>query len=229
MKLYHYDHCPFCVRARMIIGLRGLNVEQIPLANDDEATPIGLVGKKMVPILIKDDGTAMGESLDIVRYLDEYAGKERLDETIRPEVQAWLNQVNEYSGQLLSPRSTRIGLPEFATESARAYYTAKKSAQYGDFAENLARTDELLARLHEDLPATDEYLAQLHADLPELAALIYSEGHIGERLGYEDIITFPVLRNLTMVKGVHYPAEIRRYVEAMSAHSRVPLFDDRAV
>ena len=126
MRLYHYDHCPFCVRARMIIGLRGLNVEQIALANDDEATPIGLVGKKMVPILIKEDGTAMGESLDIVRYLDEYAGKERLDETIRPEVQAWLNQVNEYSGQLLSPRSTRIGLPEFATESARAYYTAKK-------------------------------------------------------------------------------------------------------
>ena len=49
MKLYHYDHCPFCVRARMIIGLRGLNVEQIPLANDDEATPIGLFGKKWCP------------------------------------------------------------------------------------------------------------------------------------------------------------------------------------
>ena len=32
-----------------------------------------------------------------------------------------------------------------------------------------------------------------------------------------------------MVKGVRYPAEIRRYVEAMSAHSRVPLFDDRAI
>ena len=126
MKLYHYDHCPFCVRARMIIGLRGLDVEQIPLANDDEATPIGLVGKKMVPILIKEDGTAMGESLDIVRYLDEYTGGERLDETVRPALQAWLDKVNAYSGQLLSPRSTRIGLPEFATESARAYYTAKK-------------------------------------------------------------------------------------------------------
>jgi len=215
MKLYHYDHCPFCVRARMIIGLRDLNVEQIALANDDEATPIGLVGKKMVPILIKEDGTAMGESLDIVRYLDEYAGGERLDDTVRPELQTWLNQVNAYSGQLLSPRSTRIGLPEFATESARAYYTAKKSAQYGDFAENLARTDELLARLH--------------ADLPALVPLISAPDRLGTRLGYEDIITFPLLRNLTMVKGAHYPAEIRRYVEAMSAHSRVPLFDERAI
>ena len=215
MRLYYYDHCPFCTRARMIIGLRGLDVEQVALANDDEATPIGLVGKKMVPILIKADGTAMGESLDIVRYLDEYAGGERLDDTIRPEVQAWLDKVNTYSNQLLSPRSTRIGLPEFATESARAYYTAKKSAQYGDFAENLARTDELLARLHKDLPA--------------LLPLITSPDHLGARLGYEDIITFPLLRNLTMVKGVDYPPAVRRYVETMSAQSRVPLFDDRAI
>ena len=64
---------------------------------------------------------------------------------------------------------------------------------------------------------------------PALLPLITSPDHLGTRLGYEDIITFPLLRNLTMVKGVHYPAEIRRYVEAMSAHSRVPLFDDRAV
>ena len=49
MKLYVYDHCPFCVRARMIFGLKNLPVELVVLANDDEATPIGLVGKKVVP------------------------------------------------------------------------------------------------------------------------------------------------------------------------------------
>ena len=53
MKLYVYDHCPFCVRARMIFGLKNLPVELVVLANDDEATPIGLVGKKVVPILSK--------------------------------------------------------------------------------------------------------------------------------------------------------------------------------
>ena len=61
MKLYVYDHCPFCVRARMIFGLKNLPVELVVLANDDEATPIGLVGKKVVPILVKEDGTAMPE------------------------------------------------------------------------------------------------------------------------------------------------------------------------
>ncbi len=38
MKLYIYDHCPFCVRARMIFGLKKLAVEQIVLFDDDIET-----------------------------------------------------------------------------------------------------------------------------------------------------------------------------------------------
>lgn len=53
MKLYVYDHCPYCLRARMVFGLKDLPVELVMIANDDEATPIGLVGKKVVPILVK--------------------------------------------------------------------------------------------------------------------------------------------------------------------------------
>ncbi len=45
MKLYIYDHCPFCVRARIIFGLRGVAGDEVVLANDDEATPIG-IGRK---------------------------------------------------------------------------------------------------------------------------------------------------------------------------------------
>ena len=60
MKLYIYDHCPFCVRARMIFGLRDVAVEEVVLANDDETTPIGMIGSKQVPILQKKDGSFMG-------------------------------------------------------------------------------------------------------------------------------------------------------------------------
>jgi len=41
MKLYIYDHCPFCVRARMIFGLRDVAVEGVGLAKYDETTPVG--------------------------------------------------------------------------------------------------------------------------------------------------------------------------------------------
>ena len=36
MKLYIYDHCPFCVKARMIFGLKNKPVELVVMLNDDE-------------------------------------------------------------------------------------------------------------------------------------------------------------------------------------------------
>ena len=53
MKLYIYDHCPFCVKARMIFGLKNLPVELIVMLNDDEETPKRLIGQKIAPILQK--------------------------------------------------------------------------------------------------------------------------------------------------------------------------------
>lgn len=90
MKLYVYDHCPYCVRARIIFGLKNLPVENITLLNDDESTPVGLVGKKVVPILIKENGEAMPESLDIVNYVDETYGEKLLSEEVRPEISDWM-------------------------------------------------------------------------------------------------------------------------------------------
>src|SRR5471030_504503 len=71
MKLYVYEHCPFCVKARMIFGLKNIPVEIKVLLNDDEKTPISMVGKKMVPILQKQDGSFMPESMDIVNFIDK--------------------------------------------------------------------------------------------------------------------------------------------------------------
>lgn len=214
MKLYIYDHCPFCVRARMIFGLRGAAVQQIFLQNDDEATPIRMIGAKQLPILEKDDGTFMGESLDIVRHIDETAGKGRLKEAVRPEIQAWLDKVGAYANKLIQPRDVLAGFPEFATPSAVAYFTERKQKLIGDFAENLE--------------ATGRYLAQLDADLAELETLIAAPVS-AEAVGMEDILLFPLLRNLTIVRGLVLPPKTAAYVEAVSAMSGVPLLMDKAV
>jgi len=214
MKLYIYDHCPFCVRARMIFGLRGAAVQQIFLQNDDEATPIRMIGAKQLPILEKDDGTFMGESLDIVRHIDETAGKGRLKEAVRPEIQAWLDKVGAYANKLIQPRDVLAGFPEFATPSAVAYFTERKQKLIGDFAENLE--------------ATGRYLAQLDADLAELETLIAAPVS-AEAVGMEDILLFPLLRNLTIVRGLVLPPKTAAYVEAVSAMSGVPLLTDKAV
>ena len=215
MKLYTYDHCPFCTRARMIFGLKNQPLDNQFLLNNDEATPIGLIGKKMLPILIKADGSAMGESLDIVHYVDSISGDTPLAADVRPEISAWLARIGEYQYRLVWPRCIQIGLPEFATQAAIDYFVAKKSAVIGDFDHNFTQTDTLLP--------------QLNADLAALAELTASTDGINGAIGEEDIVLFPLLRNLSMVKGVAWPSAVLDYMQRISQRSGVALFLDRAV
>jgi len=198
----------------MIFGLKNLPVEQIALLNDDETTPVGLIGHKAVPILIKQDGSAMPESLDIVKYIDDNFGEKLLDEHIRPEIEQWLKKVGEYNNRLVAPRYVKMDLPEFTTQSAIDYFVNKKQASYGDFAENLANTQTLLAQLHEDFKT--------------LEPLILGEYASGKP-SFEDIILFPILRNLTCVKGVQFPAKIAQYVENMADLTQVNLYFSQAI
>ena len=61
-ELYVYDHCPFCVRVRMAMGLKGIQHKLVFMGNDDVETPTALVGKKIAPIWVDGDGP-MAESL----------------------------------------------------------------------------------------------------------------------------------------------------------------------
>ena len=215
MKLYVYDHCPYCVRARMIFGLKNLPVENITLLNDDESTPVGLVGKKVVPILIKENGEAMPESLDIVNYVDETYGEKLLSEEVRPEISDWMKKVSGYYNHLLLPRFVRLGLDEYKTQSAVDYFVKKKTEGIGDFDENFANTAQ--------------YIAQLSPDLVALDKLIISPNAVNGTLSLEDIMLFPMLRNLTCVKGLAFPSNVAKYTERMAVLSQVGLYTDRAV
>ena len=50
--LYVYDHCPFCVRVRVVLGIKNINHNLYFMANDDVKTPSDLVGKKIAPIFV---------------------------------------------------------------------------------------------------------------------------------------------------------------------------------
>lgn len=218
MKLYIYEHCPFCVRPRMMIAWKKLNVEQVILSNDDEDTPISMIGAKQVPILEKDDGSFMGESLDIVHYLDGLSEINQLKENIRPEIQDWLDKVGKYHNKLVQPRMIKIGLPEFATASAIEYFVTKKEKNIGNFDINLSKTAQYLIQLNEDLLALEALISEESLD-----------GNGCNVLKMEDILLFPVLRNLTIVKEVEWPPKIMDYVLHMSKQSDVALYLDRAL
>ena len=221
MKLYVYDHCPFCTRARMAAALRGVATELVYLPNDDEDTPIRLIGAKQLPILQKEDGSHMGESLDIVRYLDRQSSLQSsgaLDEAVRPEIQAWVDAFGDWGNRLIMPRDVQLDLPEFAAESSVAYFKGKKEAW-------------LEASFEQLLQETPRYLAQAQEALRVLDGLIAPNADYvnGTHLSMEDILVFPLLRNLSMVKGVAYPDNVAHYVRTMSQATQIPLFFDRAV
>ena len=70
MKLYMFEHCSLCFRVRMIAALKRLHLQETVVLDDDSDTMVGLVGKRVIPILLKDDGRPMLESMDMVRYIE---------------------------------------------------------------------------------------------------------------------------------------------------------------
>lgn len=216
MNLYIYDHCPFCVKARMIFGLRDVPITLQTLLNDDVETPTRLVGAKMVPILEFEDGHAMGESMDIVHTIDSQTeGVAVMDGPRNPEIERWVKATADTVGQLFIPRVPRAPLGEFATPEAADHFTRNKEEAFGDF-------DTLLSR-------TPELLVDITRWLNELDPMIQSPEAVNGVLSADDIALFPVLRQLSLVDGVKYPKNVEAYRQAMSQLADVPLHDDIAV
>ena len=57
--VYVYDHCPFCVRVRLALGIMNVKHNVHFLGNDDIATPTKLVGKKISPIFVSQTEEAV--------------------------------------------------------------------------------------------------------------------------------------------------------------------------
>ncbi len=58
ITLYHYVHCPFCVRVRMAFGHLKVPYKSVVVPYDDAKTPIDLCQVKMLPIIKWEDGKA---------------------------------------------------------------------------------------------------------------------------------------------------------------------------
>ncbi|WP_029592491.1 glutaredoxin 2 [Franconibacter pulveris] len=215
MKLYIYDHCPFCVKARMIFGLKNIPVELNVLLNDDEETPTRMIGQKMAPILQKDDSRYLPESLDIVYYVDKLDGKPLLTGKRNPAVETWLRKVNGYVNRLLLPRIAKAPFDEFATPQARAYFVKKKEAAIGAFDEHLAHSAGLIKNINDDLRDLDKLIKQPNA--------------VNGELSEDDIHLFPLLRNLTLVAGVEYPTRVADYRDNMAKQTQVNLLSSISI
>lgn len=219
MKLYHYDHCPYCAKARMIFGLKKIDFESVILLNDDEETPKKMTGVKSLPILKKNDGSFMGESLDIIKYVDTDLGGGSLISYTSPnsEIKDWLYSSRNFAYDLAMPRWVQMPLAEFETQSARDYFQTKKEKNnIGSFSEALE--------------ATPIFIEKAESELKYLENLMLDNGRFYvDELHIDDFHIFAALRNLTTVKELKWPKKIRAYVDNLASDSKVNLFFDQAI
>lgn len=244
--VYVYDHCPFCVRVRVALGIKNVKHTVHFMANDDVKTPTKLVGKKIAPIFeIPEDQLVMAESLDIIAKVesDERFGQ---TETIRPastrtDLKAWQKSVQTLLRTLQRPRYVATGLlPEFQQIDGRhAFiqnhqlppYEKKEWKGKSDSGEPLLALEEKL-KLYAESMASDPapLLEDLNAKLIELDDILYSEHYCTEGgFSLDDVDLWSRLRSITIIKGVEWPKKLRKYMDNLSALADVPLYDQMAI
>jgi glutaredoxin 2 len=200
MRLYMFEHCSLCFRVRMTAALKRQHLQETVVLDDDTETMVGLVGKRVIPILVKDDGSPMLESMDMVRYIDGL-GEPVLVGTERPEIAVWAERAAEQAPRLTWPRYPLLGLPEFATIAAHDHYLLRKLKAIGDFVELRANTRQ--------------YIAELAPILGALEGLIENPRAVNGTLSLDDIRVLPLLRSMAVVKAIQFPNKVRDYFETM--------------
>lgn len=152
MKLYHYVHCPFCVRVRMALGYLNIDYTSHVLPYDDEKTPLDLTGIKMLPIFEAENWVS-NESLEIIQRLDR-DDKLQTVSTISnyKQIEVLLNQIGSDVHSLAMPYW--IWTQEF-NDSSRHYFQSKKELKRGPFKDLVKKRKGFVISLRKSLESID--------------------------------------------------------------------------
>ncbi len=197
ITLYHYLHCPFCIRIRLVLGFLDVPYKSVVLDYDDELTPVNLCGAKMLPIIQKEDGTCMNESMDIIDYIDK--------ESILSSSEECHNFLTNISKELFAlSMPYMIYSPEF-NESSRDYFRKKKeSGSRGPFT-NLVKDFENLNK---------EFSKKMNKFEQELKPFYQSE-----KIGLDDLLIASHLWGMYLVPEFQFSNKIHEYLQKIKSET----------
>lgn len=232
-NVYVYDHCPFCVRVRLALGVKNIKHNLVFLGNDDIPTPTALVGKKVAPILqMPGDDMVMGESLDICAYFD--TNEERFGPSVikpasdRKDIKAWQKGLQTTMRCLTRPRYMKTCLPEFMQQDGKDAFV--KNHQIPPFEKAEWKTGDMTmeakwTKYDEALEKTGDHLPTLNEALKELETMIFSDEYCTEGgFSYDDIDLWSRLRSLTLIKGAEFGPKTMAYMKRYEKEGDVPLY-----
>ncbi|SUG48255.1 glutaredoxin [Salmonella enterica subsp. arizonae] len=93
--------------------------------------------------------------------------------------------------------------------------SAKKEASSGSFDNHLAHSAGLIKKIGDDLRSLDKLIVQPNA--------------VNGELSEDDIHLFPLLRNLTLVAGIHWPTKVADYRDNMAKQTQINLLSSMAI
>ena len=195
----------------MIFGLKNIPVKLVTLLNDDEETPINMIGEKMVPILETEPGIFMPESMDIVQFIDKQSSPTLISKEEDPALLEILNQARMPYYSLVMPRWIQSEMEEFKTPSSRKYFQNKKEKMIGPFSSALEKTKELKKEILETLMKIENKITEIN------------KWYLGDQISFNDFQLFAFLRSLTIVKDLSFPPTLENYTKHCAEKSQIPL------
>ena len=130
----------------MALGFLQIPYESKVVPYDDEATPLQLTGKKMLPALVHEQG-AMNESLDIIDFIDKKNILNIRETHTSQDFKKFELFLTKLAGPIHSLAMPYwMYTPEFS-ESSRMYFQKKKEEKRGSFKDLVKDKDKYFAVL----------------------------------------------------------------------------------
>ena len=207
--LYHYAHCPFCVRVRLTFSFLSHDYKSIVLPYDEEKIPINLTAKKMLPIY-QDETGAINESLEIIQ---------KIDRDNKLSFQQYSSNAKEFD-QLLDSLGNEVHnlampywiyTPEF-DEVSRNYFQLKKEVKRGPFNQLVLKRQKYEESLNIKLLSLEEKLKPFFNS---------------DKFSILDVMLYSHLVGLYVVPGFQFSQkfyEYMKHIENMTNFSYHELF-----
>jgi glutaredoxin 2 len=195
--LYHYVHCPYCIRVRMAAGFLEIPYESKVLRYDDEQTPMKLSGRKMLPVWVNESGNAINESLDIIPLIDEDSYFKTKEVMASGEWKSFQEKLDQLSSLHSLTMPYFIWTKEFDDKS-RAYFQRKKEEKRGPF-EVLVKNRKLFEK---DL---NSHLVEIEKDLKEF--------YKSDRLSLYDVVLASHLWGMYLVPEFQFSEKVHAYLQ----------------
>jgi len=203
MKLFIYEHCPYCIRPRVVLGYKGIECDIEYLLDNDIAGHMEKIGAKQVPILQKEDNSYMTESLDIIEYLDNLNGNPIFLKTNgRNDIKQIFSEMSTEYRTLIFSYVQNASLGEFATDEARQHFIKRYLKHIN------------LDNVSEAIELREKHKEKVENTLKKLEKCIYSKKHISAcGLSMDDVIYFANLQRMLIVPDLDIPLRLSEYIE----------------